>query len=722
MFCHQAWRTLVLLCFLVIRAASVKESPRAETESPRDDEWWKSRYALRKGNLKSSALRRPVVSSGIELAEKTHVALFVQLREISHWPELLSCVSQVSAANPMHYVVDAFITLPNLQFSQAHRQRLENSLAALPSVNEHFINVFDSSVHGPFAQFMLQWSEVGGASGGRRPASGSYKFFLKIHDHEDDEWRARNIESLCGSSGHVLSSWKAMNHNPALAFIAPLGSIVSAKTEMDRIFPPLRERILLRGSADGDGLGGLFDEELVHLVQVALSVAFPDTRKQEPLQRDQILCAFGQDFWVRAASFEGHRLKSKVGAVKSLVGSDSNISVDELFSCVVSTRQAMKGAVLAEMSPAPRILATYLPQYHDFAAIGQRWETKNATDWNLLQHVTDGDIRRPLTPDKGGLGMYDLLDTEVRRRQGELALKAGVTGFVYSHYWFSGVPSPKDHKYMNKVLDAMLVDGQPDLPFALSWQNEPWTRNWKGYDNELGGIQLLLMNQDYGDKEVWKEHFAYLLGFFKHPNYITVGSKPLFIVNSVGHGRDVFPQMFEEWDRLAIRHGFAGLHVVKALGNSIADDAQTTNMVSAGYHAWPNIRESGFNPTTKCASVGDFPAELRTQYWGAFTGFDPRLKGVRSRPLVVHPATFMVGLDCAFTAMAHSPGRDVRENFFFVSSWNEWGHQAVLEPDDTHRFRFLQGLQKMVNDFPVRVVHPLNDEWRLKRGCRKKED
>lgn len=46
---------------------------------------------------------------------------------------------------------------------------------------------------------------------------------------------------------------------------------------------------------------------------------------------------------------------------------------------------------------------------------------------------------------------YCLVDYDTRRRQGVLAKHAGIFGFIFYHFWFSGKASPIDHKVMFKV-------------------------------------------------------------------------------------------------------------------------------------------------------------------------------------------------------------------------------------------------------------------------------
>jgi len=44
-------------------------------------------------------------------------------------------------------------------------------------------------------------------------------------------------------------------------------------------------------------------------------------------------------------------------------------------------------------------------------------------------------------------------------------------------------------------MEQMLKNKKIDIPFCISWANEPWARNWDGLENEV------LMPQTYGGKK-----------------------------------------------------------------------------------------------------------------------------------------------------------------------------------------------------------------------------
>jgi len=149
--------------------------------------------------------------------------------------------------------------------------------------------------------------------------------------------------------------------------------------------------------------------------------------------------------------------------------------MEQLLERLIPTMIVRNGGVIAEMIPAPKVMPVYFPQYHSIPENDQFWG-KDFTEWTLLKPVVTGprDIHKPLPESEGGLGYYNLTNIEVRRKQALLAHHAGIHAFVYYHYWFVGPNTPPGHKVMYRIPEMRMADGEPDLPFALSWANEPW--------------------------------------------------------------------------------------------------------------------------------------------------------------------------------------------------------------------------------------------------------
>ena len=163
-----------------------------------------------------------------------------------------------------------------------------------------------------------------------------------------------------------------------------------------------------------------------------------------------------------------------------------------------------------------RIIAFYLPQFHNIPE-NDEWWGDGFTEWvnvKKAEPIYEGH-EQPRVPLDGNY--YNLLDDDVKIWQAELAKKYGIYGFCYYHYWFNG------KLLLEKPMEQMLENKKVDLPFCVCWANEPWTRAWVGE-------KKVLIGQEYGTEKEWKEHFDYMLPFFRDDRYIKEDNRPLYVI------------------------------------------------------------------------------------------------------------------------------------------------------------------------------------------------
>ena len=170
----------------------------------------------------------------------------------------------------------------------------------------------------------------------------------------------------------------------------------------------------------------------------------------------------------------------------------------------------------ADPSPSLRAIAFYLPQFHPTPENDAFWG-RGFTEWrNVVQaRPRFRGHEQPHLP--ADLGFYDLRLPEIRAAQARMARAAGLHGFCYYHYWFSG------RRVLHQPLDDILTSGRPDFPFMLAWANENWTRAWDG------GATDVLLAQDYSDADTIA-HARHLAPIFADPRYIRVQGRPVFAV------------------------------------------------------------------------------------------------------------------------------------------------------------------------------------------------
>ncbi len=330
----------------------------------------------------------------------------------------------------------------------------------------------------------------------------------------------------------------------------------------------------------------------------------------------------------------------------------------------------------------------YLPQFHRIPENDQWWG-EGFTEWTLVQRARPlfPAHRQPRVPQQE-LGYYDLLDPQVRKWQGETARAHGIYGFCYYHYWFNG------KRLLERPLEQMLQDGYPNLPFCLCWANEPWSRRWDGSPHEV------LQPQEYGGPADWAAHFAYLRPYFRHPNYIKVEGKPVFLIYRIGH-LDHANDRLRAWRHLALADGWPGMHFVSVLG-WVPDTHVLLPELDGVCEFYPNylgaLDWQFFQlGTLRVQTVEEawrrilqVPKIHSVQYRGAFASWDntPRLRDRGVVYIDAPPDKWRAFLSRQIERT--STDAALPEKFLFINAWNEWGEGCYLEPDH-HRGMALLG-------------------------------
>lgn len=392
----------------------------------------------------------------------------------------------------------------------------------------------------------------------------------------------------------------------------------------------------------------------------------------------------------------------------------------------------------------PRTLALYFPQYHRDPINDKNWGV-NFTDWESLLasprlNKEGFEIPRPTE-----LGYYDLSHTEPRKRQGELAKKYGIDGFIYHHYWFYDRAHPGPN--LAVPLLNMLDDGHPDIPFFLNWCSVSWVNVWMGNAvnqtvptncvnrrKERVRCSPVILQEQYFDptKEEIETHYQWLSRFFHHENYIRIQNQPVMLLYY--YDKRALP-IIEELRKLAIKNGFDGIYWI--VGRSAAPDEifvmnnpNLTNMMkrktqtldmfplddvfnqSMTYPyplAWVNTYK-----IPKWCQRGRLREEAapgtRQEVTGILTAFDntPRRK---YKDATIYGADTPSRILDRFrtnlrTALYYSAccQRQTEDQFVAINAWNEWGEGMALEPSDTYGRGFLE------------IIHDVKEELR-NAGC-----
>lgn len=358
-----------------------------------------------------------------------------------------------------------------------------------------------------------------------------------------------------------------------------------------------------------------------------------------------------------------------------------------------------------------RTIAFYLPQYHPTPENDAFWGA-GFTEWRNVVRARPRFRGHNQPHQPADLGFYDLRLPEARTAQADLARSAGVSGFCYYHYWFSG------HRVLHKPFDAVLASGTPDFPFMLCWANENWTRAWSG------GTRDILLRQNYSDEDT-RNHARHLARAFHDPRYIRIGHRPVFAVYNTDdlpcprRWSDVFRTTLAEdgIDAFLIRverYLDRDLRAPAALGFDAALEFQP---FSRNFRRWldsrPDLKRA---PGKRIAhrlrrEVGRFRALDKFYDMAAFVSFDktqppapyrcfpgvcPSWDNSARRP-PGQAIIFRQSTPSLFAEWTAAKAQQIKATdepgFLFVNAWNEWAEGNHLEPCQTYEHGWLDALR-----------------------------
>ncbi len=349
-----------------------------------------------------------------------------------------------------------------------------------------------------------------------------------------------------------------------------------------------------------------------------------------------------------------------------------------------------------------KTIAFYLPQFHTIAE-NDEWWGKGFTEWTNTKKAKplfagQYQPREPLNDN-----YYDLSDVDVMKWQSKIAQEYGVYGFCYYHYWFNG------KKLLEKPLENMLKDKEVDIPFCFSWANEPWSRTWDGKETDV------LMPQEYGEEKDWKEHFDYLLDFFRDERYIKIDNKPMMVIYRTMDIPNV-EDMCRYWDSLAIKNGFKGLYIVETLNGK--QHKPSLKISEAAIEFEPTLTMSQYNRIFFEKIINRFTRKIYFNGLRVYS-YDKIWSNIFRRDVNRFDKKLYLGgfVDWDNTARRGTKGniykgstpekfaqyvakqieRSNINSFIFINAWNEWAEGAYLEPDKRYEFKYLEALKKALN-------------------------
>ncbi len=355
-------------------------------------------------------------------------------------------------------------------------------------------------------------------------------------------------------------------------------------------------------------------------------------------------------------------------------------------------------------------IAFYLPQYHIIPE-NDKWWGKGFTEWTNVRK-SKSTFRGHVQPEIPlHENYYNLLDKSVMEKQSQLALEYGIDGFCYYHYWFDG------KLLLEKPLELMLENKNVSIPFMLCWANESWARTWDGREKQI------LIEQNYEEDELgWREHFDYVLKFFKDNRYIKINNRPVMIlykphlITSIG-------TMMEKWNLWAVENGFDGIYwgfqhhgefeYLNRLKNfdfgiefepfytvwSMSKCGNSRNTVKKFFKKIEKKilrRPTIYDYDDIWHNIVNRKESLFRVMPGAFTAWDNTPRRGRNAAVFFEatPQKFKMYLK----EKIKNSEKYSHPEFIFINAWNEWAEGAHLEPDEYNGFGYLEAVKSCKED------------------------
>ena len=415
-----------------------------------------------------------------------------------------------------------------------------------------------------------------------------------------------------------------------------------------------------------------------------------------------------------------------------------------------------------------KVIAIVFPQFHEIPENNQFWGT-NFTEWTLLSkipRIVNGEVIKQPHSD---IGYFNLKDYNHRKYMRILADHYNIYGFCYYHYWF------KNKKVMYEPTELMLIDNEPNKPYFFCWANEQWTRRWDGGNNEIllaqdyddinGNIShfyyllQFFKTKNYIKKfnkpififyrieehevehikniiKLWNKlaikegfngiHFMRFLGPFN--NNIEVDDIEGFVQFSPGFfNNKYFNEIISEDNNKIFDYDnyddnkyllknpdiknlvnnnifFSGYDHYKIIGTNEKKFRTSKFFVYDGIKLYDKILKNnkiyseehrGISLNWNNTPRRNYNNEEYDKYPHYYKNINPELFG----------NTFLKLLD----KINNDPNKD--DDFLFVSAWNEWNEQAMLEPNNEDGYEFLMNLNNnylKFYDYPKKNINILN--------------
>jgi hypothetical protein len=401
-----------------------------------------------------------------------------------------------------------------------------------------------------------------------------------------------------------------------------------------------------------------------------------------------------------------------------------------------------------------KIIAIVFPQFHEIIENNKFWG-KGFTEWTLLKNIPRIVNNEIIKQPHDDIGYFNLKDYSHRNYMKVLANKYNIYGFCYYHYWF------KNKKVMYEPTELILFDNEPNKKFLFCWANEQWTKRWDGGNNEIlleqdysdieGNIEhfyyllQFFKHKNYMKKynkpififyrieekdieqiriiiKLWNElsikegydgiHFMRFLGPFN--NNICMEEINGYIEFEPGYCTSTFfNDIISEDDNKIFDEYNEELYLLK---NNDIKELVEKNIISCGKEHYDNININEKNFRTSKFNVFD-GIKLYENILKIDKKYDEQHRGISVNwnntprrnynndeydkyPHYYKNINYNNFGDCFYKLLEKvDNNKNKDDDYIFISAWNEWNEQAILEPNNEDGYSYLKKISDKYLEF-----------------------
>lgn len=372
------------------------------------------------------------------------------------------------------------------------------------------------------------------------------------------------------------------------------------------------------------------------------------------------------------------------------------------------------------------IFAVYFPSWHPDRHY-EKWYGKGFSEWELVKSTKplfEGHVQ----PKKPLWGYFDESDSEMMKRQIDLAADHGITGFLFDWYWYDG------EQFLEKPLDEAFLHAhnRNRLKFALMWANHSWGV-WPALDDEqhqqmngnVNQSSRLWLTCRHSETDLRNAADFCCRKYFHCENYWKMNGKPVFsFFDSAALFKEIPPaDVVKIMNEQIRRNGFPGIFLLINVG------CCNDNAYFCGWDRVPLLKKAGFDAVFAYNIIAPdnymtLPQEYPVFDYSAMTRSQEYCWKRIEEGGLPHFPSVTLGLDVAprwsrkikfpmdYIKLGYCPicTGNTPEKFksilqkaltkdapaVIINAWNEWTEGMALLPDEHYQSGFLDAIKETV--------------------------